>query len=87
MKLITMTNISLDGVMQGLGDADEDRRGGSPLIYVTRPHMTSSLRWKGSQSVQSPPRQRLMVDVGLAVKGAWVLLSWRRLHHSVGEPS
>ena len=28
MKLITMTNISLDGVMQGLGDADEDRRGG-----------------------------------------------------------
>lgn len=28
MKLITMTNMSLDGVMQGLGDADEDRRGG-----------------------------------------------------------
>jgi dihydrofolate reductase len=28
MKLATMTNISLDGVMQGLGDADEDRRGG-----------------------------------------------------------
>ena len=28
MKLITMTNISLDGVMQGLGDPDEDRRGG-----------------------------------------------------------
>lgn len=28
MKLITMTNVSLDGVMQGLGSADEDRRGG-----------------------------------------------------------
>lgn len=28
MKLITMTNISLDGVLQGLGAADEDRRGG-----------------------------------------------------------
>ena len=26
MKLITMTNMSLDGVMQGLGDPDEDRR-------------------------------------------------------------
>jgi hypothetical protein len=28
MKLITMTNVSVDGVMQGLGGADEDRRGG-----------------------------------------------------------
>jgi dihydrofolate reductase len=28
MKLITMTNISLDGVMQGLGAPDEDTRGG-----------------------------------------------------------
>ncbi|MGF6177629.1 dihydrofolate reductase family protein [Ensifer sp. 4252] len=28
MKLITMTNVSLDGVMQGLGSVDEDRRGG-----------------------------------------------------------
>jgi dihydrofolate reductase len=28
MKLTTITHVSLDGVMQGLGAADEDRRGG-----------------------------------------------------------
>jgi hypothetical protein len=28
MKLTTTTNVSVDGVMQGLGDPDEDRRGG-----------------------------------------------------------
>ncbi|MGW0479025.1 dihydrofolate reductase family protein [Nonomuraea sp. NPDC003214] len=28
MKLTTITNVSVDGVMQGLGQSDEDRRGG-----------------------------------------------------------
>jgi hypothetical protein len=28
MKLTTITNVSIDGVMQGLGAPDEDRRGG-----------------------------------------------------------
>jgi dihydrofolate reductase len=28
MKLMTVTNVSVDGVMQGLGGRDEDRRGG-----------------------------------------------------------
>jgi dihydrofolate reductase len=28
MKLTTITNVSIDGVMQGLGASDEDRRGG-----------------------------------------------------------
>jgi hypothetical protein len=40
MKLITMTNVSLDDVMQGLGDPAEDRRGGFTrgVAGVSRKH-------------------------------------------------
>ena len=31
MKLTTITHVSVDGVMQGLGGQDEDRRGGSSV--------------------------------------------------------
>ena len=31
MKLTTLTMLSVDGVMQGLGRADEERRGGRAL--------------------------------------------------------
>src|SRR5213079_1098111 len=40
MKLTTVTNVSVDGVMQGLGGPDEDRRGGferggwAPPLFV-----------------------------------------------------
>src|SRR5256885_5832032 len=40
MKLTTVTHISVDGVMQGLGGRDEDRRGGferggwAPPLFV-----------------------------------------------------
>jgi hypothetical protein len=40
MKLTTITHVSLDGVMQGLGGSDEDRRGGferggwAPPLFV-----------------------------------------------------
>jgi hypothetical protein len=36
MKLTTTTNVSVDGVMQGLGGPDEDRRGGFERLQVTQ---------------------------------------------------
>lgn len=40
MKLTTTTWVSLDGVMQGLGAADEDRRGGFERGGWAMPHAT-----------------------------------------------
>ena len=45
MKLTTVTHVSVDGVMQGLGGADEDRRygfergGWAPLLFVDEAYM------------------------------------------------
>jgi len=38
MKLTTNTNVSVDGVMQGLGGAEEDRRGGFERGGWAMPH-------------------------------------------------
>ena len=37
MKLTTITMVTVDGVMQGLGEPDEDRRGGHASAVVTDP--------------------------------------------------
>ena len=41
MKLTTNTNVSVDGVMQGLGGPDEDRRGGFERGGWAMPHFDS----------------------------------------------
>ena len=47
MKLTTITHVSVDGVMQGLGGPDEDRRGGFERggwalpLSTTRPRRSS----------------------------------------------
>jgi dihydrofolate reductase len=41
MKLTTNTNVSVDGVMQGLGGPEEDRRGGFERGGWAMPHFDS----------------------------------------------
>ena len=46
MKLTTITHVSVDGVMQGLGRSDEDRRGGFERGGELQVHGSGALvRW------------------------------------------
>ena len=56
MKLTTTTNVSVDGVMQGLGGPDEDRRGGFERGGWALRSSTTRPRRSSSRSTGAPTR-------------------------------
>ena len=53
MRLTTTTNVSVDGVMQGLGGPDEDRRGGFDTNPVAAP-LNSRPKYVASTTLSEP---------------------------------
>ncbi len=84
MRLTTTTNVSVDGVMQGLGGADEDRRGGFerggwaiPLLDAETGDYLSEVYGGASGDLATAIAElKADHDVELLVPGSGVLVRW-----------